>query len=203
VLVDAAFASSTDLIVLGARGLGAVASMLLGSVSLSVTRHAPCSVLVCRGAARPVRTVTVGVDGSADSAAAVEVFRELPMADDVAVRVIGVVEPLRYPATAPEFMTAALQAAISDAEAERRREIGIAVSTAVERLRWRVRDVVGATPTGRPSEVLVRDAGEHQSDLIVVGARGIGAVQRMFLGSVSESVLRHAHGPVLIARRRG
>src|SRR5689334_2028004 len=51
-LVDAAIASSADLIVLGARGLGAVASMLLGSVSLSVARHARCSVLVCRGGAR-------------------------------------------------------------------------------------------------------------------------------------------------------
>lgn len=202
-LVDAAIASSADLIVLGARGLGAVASMLLGSVSLSVARHARCSVLVCRGGARPVRTATIGVDGGSDSESSVEVFRELPLSDSTVARVVGVVEPLRYPATAPAFMTASLKAAIKGLEDERRREMATAVSAAVERLRWRVARVISATPVGSPAEVLVRDAEEHESDLVVVGARGLGAVERVLLGSVSESVLRHAGCPVLIARRRG
>ena len=202
-LVDAAIISSADLIVMGARGLGAVASMLLGSVSLSVARHAPCSVLVCRSGARPVRTVTIGVDGGPDSDASVEVLRELPLPDGVVARVVGVVEPLRYPATAPTFMSSILKTAIDELEAERRREMATAVAAAVERLRWRVRRVVSATPLGSPAELLVRDAAEHQSDLIVVGARGLGAVERIVLGSVSESVLRHAGCPVLIARRRG
>ena len=74
VIVEAATQAGSDLIVLGARGLGAVASFLFGSVSLGVTRHAPCPVLVCRGAPRPVRAVTVAVDGSADASAAVEYF---------------------------------------------------------------------------------------------------------------------------------
>ena len=47
---------------LGARGLGPVAGVMLGSVSHAVVRDAPCSVLVCRSGARPVRTVTLGVD---------------------------------------------------------------------------------------------------------------------------------------------
>src|SRR5688572_17595473 len=63
-LVETARRSATDLVVMGARGLGAVAAFLLGSVSLDVARHAPCSVLVCRGPARPLRAVTVGLDGS-------------------------------------------------------------------------------------------------------------------------------------------
>lgn len=202
-LVDAAVASSADLIVLGARGLGAVASMLLGSVSLSVARHAPCSVLVCRGGARPVRTVTIGVDGGADSDRAIDVLRELALLDGMVAHVVGVVEPLRFPTTAPAFMTGPLKAAIKDLEDERRREMAAAVWATVERLRLHVRRVVSATPVGSPAEVLVRDAENHQSDLIVVGARGVGAVERILLGSVSESVLRHAGCPVLIARRRG
>jgi len=202
-VVDAAIASSTDLIVLGARGLGAVASILLGSVSLSVARHAPCSVLVCRNGARPVRTVTIGVDGGSDSEVSVEVFRELPLSDSIVARVVGVVEPLRYPATAPAFMAASLKAAIKDLEDERRREMATAVSAAVDRLRWHVGRVISATPVGSPAEVLVRDAEEHECDLIVVGARGLGAVERVLLGSVSESVLRHAGCAVLVARRRG
>jgi nucleotide-binding universal stress UspA family protein len=147
--------------------------------------------------------VTIGVDGGPDSDASVEVVGELPLPDGVVARVVGVVEPLRYPATAPTFMSSILKTAIEELEAERRREMATAVAAAVERLRWRVRRVVSATPLGSPAELLVRDAAEHQSELIVVGARGLGAVERIVLGSVSESVLRHAGCPVLIARRRG
>jgi nucleotide-binding universal stress UspA family protein len=200
-LVDAAVASSADLIVLGARGLGAAASMLLGSVSVSVARHAPCSVLVCRSGARPVRTMTIGVDGGADSNRAIEFLRELPLPDTRVARVVGVVEPLRFPTTAPAFMTSTLKAAIEAIEDERRHDLATAVWAAVERLSLRVGRVVAATPTGSAAAVLIRDAEEHQSDLIVVGARGIGAVERILLGSVSESVLRHAGCPVLVVRR--
>ncbi len=38
-----------DLIVLGSRGRGAVSSVLLGSVSMTVSMNAPCSVLIVRG----------------------------------------------------------------------------------------------------------------------------------------------------------
>lgn len=200
-LLDAAVASSADLIVLGARGLGAAASMLLGSVSVSVARHAPCSVLVCRSGARPVRTMTIGVDGGADSDRAIDVLRELPLPDTLVAHVVGVVEPLRFPTTAPAFMTSTLKAAINDLEDKQRRVLATAVWAAVERLSLRVARVVGATPTGSPAAMLVRDADEHQSDLIVVGARGVGAVERILLGSVSESVLRHAGCAVLIVRR--
>jgi nucleotide-binding universal stress UspA family protein len=36
--------------------------------------------------------------------------------------------------------------------------------------------------------------------LIVIGSRGLGAVSRMLIGSVSDSIVRHAHCPVLVVR---
>lgn len=47
-LVNTAEAQQADLIVMGSRGLGAMAGVLLGSVSRQVARHAPCSVLIVR-----------------------------------------------------------------------------------------------------------------------------------------------------------
>ena len=36
--------------------------------------------------------------------------------------------------------------------------------------------------------------------LIVIGSRGLGGIRRALMGSVSDSVVRHAHCPVLVVR---
>jgi nucleotide-binding universal stress UspA family protein len=200
VIVDAATQAGSDLIVLGARGLGAVASFLLGSVSIGVTRHAPCPVLVCRGPARPLKNVLIAVDGSTDARAAVEYFAALPLPAGLRVRLVGVVEPLRYPSSAPGFVGATLRAAMQDLENESRQRLEAAIAPLAAMLRSRVRVVDTTTPTGPPPATIVHEAEVNDSDLIVVGARGLGALERVALGSVSESVLRHAPCPVLVVR---
>jgi nucleotide-binding universal stress UspA family protein len=54
---------------------------------------------------------------------------------------------------------------------------------------------------GDPDDEILRFC-EEQGDfgLIVIGSRGLGPVKRRLMGSVSESVVRHAHCPVLVAR---
>jgi nucleotide-binding universal stress UspA family protein len=199
-ILDAAAKGEADLIVLGARGLGAVGSVLLGSVSLGVSRHAPCPVLICKGTPRPVRAVTVAVDGSADARTALEFLTGLPLPSDLMVCLVGVVEPLRPPTMAPGFAAATLAAAIEDFECESRNRLNEALTPAAMDLRWRVRRVVTVTPTGSPAATILRKAERYECDLIVVGARGLGARPRIALGSVSESVLRNAGCPVLIVR---
>jgi nucleotide-binding universal stress UspA family protein len=77
-----------------------------------------------------------------------------------------------------------------------------------ERLRkqtWRVK-VAGGTVAGahlRMGQVdleILALAEELQADLIVMGCRGLGGVRRALMGSVSDSVVRHAHCPVLVVR---
>jgi nucleotide-binding universal stress UspA family protein len=51
-----------------------------------------------------------------------------------------------------------------------------------------------------PSDDIVRLAEEEGVGLIVVGSRGLGRMRRALMGSVSDSVVRHAHCPVLVAR---
>jgi nucleotide-binding universal stress UspA family protein len=58
------------------------------------------------------------------------------------------------------------------------------------------------TPKGAPAATILKEAEAHDGNLIVVGARGLGALKRTALGSVSESVLRHARCPVLVVRPR-
>jgi nucleotide-binding universal stress UspA family protein len=49
-------------------------------------------------------------------------------------------------------------------------------------------------------ENIVGLAEELGADLIVIGSRGLGGMKRLLMGSVSESVVRHAHCPVLVVR---
>jgi nucleotide-binding universal stress UspA family protein len=54
---------------------------------------------------------------------------------------------------------------------------------------------------GRKDEEIVGVAEEIGAGLIVMGSRGLGGVRRALMGSVSDSVLRHAHCPVMVVRK--
>ncbi len=54
---------------------------------------------------------------------------------------------------------------------------------------------------GRPDVEIVALAEEIGAGLIVVGSRGLGGIRRALMGSVSDSVVRHAHCPVLVVRK--
>lgn len=58
-------------------------------------------------------------------------------------------------------------------------------------------DATAVAKRGRPPEVLVEAA--QDAELLVLGSRGVGALSRVVhLGSVTSSVLHHAHGPVAV-----
>jgi nucleotide-binding universal stress UspA family protein len=54
--------------------------------------------------------------------------------------------------------------------------------------------------SGEPDKEILRLAEELGAGLIVIGSRGLGAVSRALMGSVSESVVRQAHCPVFVVR---
>lgn len=60
--------------------------------------------------------------------------------------------------------------------------------------------VVRASVEGHPFVEIIRYAKENDTDLIVIGTHGRGAIGHMFLGSVAEKVVRKAPCPVLTVR---
>ena len=54
---------------------------------------------------------------------------------------------------------------------------------------------------GRPEAEITALAEEIGAGLIVIGSRGLGGLRRALLGSVSDSVVRHAHCPVMVVRK--
>jgi nucleotide-binding universal stress UspA family protein len=54
---------------------------------------------------------------------------------------------------------------------------------------------------GEPDKEIVKLSEELSAGTIVIGSRGLGALKRTLMGSVSESVVRHAHCPVFVVRK--
>lgn len=191
---------TADLTVLGARGLGAVAGFLLGSVSLAVARQARGAVLVAKGTPRHIRRVLVGIDGSADALHAARYLASLgDLIGALRVRLLAVQEMPATPLATRGTAALWLEPALADARRVRRAELERALRDAAGVFKGEARQVATRLAAGSAAEALVR-AAARGCDLVVLGARGLGRFQRLLLGSVSEQVLRHAACPVLVVR---
>jgi nucleotide-binding universal stress UspA family protein len=197
VIVQVADDWRANLVVVGARGLGRMERLLLGSVSTAVVRHARCPVLVVRGTAGALRRAVVAIDGSADSLAAVGFLASLPFDGGLRVRLLGVVEPA--PVIAPS-LTVPFPVVLDHLLEERRARLEGTLSRVAGGFEGRVAAIESSVCAGDPAGEILAAAGEPGVDLVVVGARGRGRVARLVLGSVSERVVQHAPCPVLVVK---
>jgi nucleotide-binding universal stress UspA family protein len=76
----------------------------------------------------------------------------------------------------------------------------LAVETIVQRARAGGATATGLTWEGDAGESIVEASESESADLIVVGTHERGTVGRLFLGSVSDHVVRHARCPVMVVR---
>jgi nucleotide-binding universal stress UspA family protein len=188
-----------DLIVLGARGLSGVERALLGSVSLSVAREARCAVMVVKGAATALQRVVIALDGSEHSRHGLSFITSLPLAAETELLLVGVAEKTHFPRSAPSLVADELRAVIAEVDEEektRKQQILVDAENAiVPRGRVQIRSVVG-----NPPDEIVAVANTTSAQLIVLGSRGLGRLQRLVLGSVSERVLLQSERTVMITR---
>jgi nucleotide-binding universal stress UspA family protein len=179
------------MVVLGSRGLGAMRRTLMGSVSDSVVRHAPCPALVVRGESLAFPTkILLATDGSEEANLAASTAAELAKGTDSELHVVHV------GSFVPTFL-----AATEEEPGQAAREAHKTLDDEVGRIEAADGTVAQAHLRfgGAPEEVvaLAEDVG---AGLIMMGSRGRGGIRRALLGSVSERVVRHAHCPVLIIR---
>ena len=76
----------------------------------------------------------------------------------------------------------------------------LAVEAIVQRARGGGAAATGLTWDGDAGESIVEASEAEAADLIVVGTHERGTVGRLFLGSVSDHVVRHARCPVMVVR---
>ena len=200
-VIDLSEELETGLIVLGSRGRGRIRRALMGSVSDSVVRHAHCPVMVVRW--KPVvfpAKILLATDGSEEAALAAQSAADLAArtASELHVTYVGkalqggFVAGVDVGPVPPGYQEALDKEAkeLLQAQLERMREAGASVTEA-------------HLMSGRADEEIILLAEQVGADLVVVGSRGLGGVRRALMGSVSDSVVRHAHCPVLVVRREG
>ncbi|MEV4342895.1 universal stress protein [Actinoplanes sp. NPDC049596] len=177
------------LLVVGSRGHGGFAGMLLGSVGRKMALQAPCPVVVVRGRTDARGPVVVGVD---DSDAMLATAFEAAAARGTGLTVVRAIRPavplwLGVPVTAVPLP--------EDDETERRQLAGLLAPWLEKYPR-----VPAATVLSHDSAAAALVHASERAQLVVVGSHGHNAVSGAVLGSTGLQLLHHAHCPVLIER---
>jgi len=177
------------LLVVGNKGLGALDRFMLGSVSTKLIQHATCPVLVVKGEAAPLKRIALAIDGSPASAKALEFVLATFQPDcatgkgghaSIHVSVVHVMPFMKY----PEVREAGRR--LVDQNVQKLAKAGFTAEPVCQ--------------LGKPAEVIMEVASKHHADLIVMGAKGLDAVSRFLLGSVSTRVVQYANCSVLVVR---
>ena len=185
------------LVAVGSRGLGRMRRALVGSVSDSVVHYAHCPVLVVRDGEKgylPGR-ILVAIDGSEEAEAAAQAAVEISNATGSELHIVFALrtDPQLFFPLVGERLDFMIEHAKHDA-----RMFVDALADELEALGGKVKDA--HLLFGKPEAEIVELGEELEAGLIVMGSRGRGGVDRALTGSVSDAVVRHAHGPVLVVR---
>jgi nucleotide-binding universal stress UspA family protein len=203
-ILDEARDQRSDLIVLGTHGHSGFDRWMLGSVTEKVLRKAACPVLtVPAPVAQPpgdalglFKRILCAVDFSDASLRALEYSLALAQEADAELLILHVLDALpdaphwRQPndSVMVEYVRLMEQDAIKRLDAAMPREAK----------NWcRPQQILG---TGKPYAEILRSAGDHGVNLIVLGVHGRNPIDLMFFGSTTNHVVRAALCPVLTVR---
>ena len=196
-----------DLLVMGTHGRSGFERLVLGSVTEKVLRKAACPVLSVprqvAGAVAPqvlFKRILCAVDFSDCSMHALNYAMSLAQEADARLAIVHAVE---LPTAPPDLHETApggprsLEEYAAAAEDDARERLQVAVPDAV-RAYCTVETEVAR---GKPYREILRTAADHDTDLIVIGIHGRGAMDLMFVGSTAQHVVREAACPVLTLRK--
>jgi nucleotide-binding universal stress UspA family protein len=147
--------------------------------------------------------ILVAIDGSDTSNLALEQAVQLAKDQRARLRIVHVVESVRYavsmadgypfdPTPLWEALREDGRQALLMAEAKAR-SAGVEAETVM---------LEGKDPSQRVASMVVKDAQHWDADLIVLGTHGRRGLDRIFLGSVAETLVRMAPTPVLLVRAK-
>lgn len=193
---------NANLIIVGSHGRGGLQRLFLGSFAEHVVRRSHCPVLVVRDAKETAPAfghILVPYDASRSSSDALDLAIRAAKAHQGSITVLYALDVSRYVmglAAAPdggffdvELLRESLQATgrtLLDGALARIRAQGIACDDRMD--------------DRSPSEAIDGVASELRADVVIMGTHGRHGLQRFFLGSTTERVLRSSTIPVMVVR---
>jgi len=210
-ILRAADQCTADLVVVGACGAGVVDRFLLGSVSRGLVQCTKRPVLVVRPSPenrknQPLR-ILLAYDGSSSCTTALKTAEQLSLLADTEVIAATVVEPLSI-GKVPDWILNKARDTDTEAMAQTwQREH----DNDKQQARDQLAEFMGKQPApfnkaeivvceGNAAEQILSLVEQRQVDLIIMGTRGFGLLQRFLIGSTSDKVLNYAPCSVLLAR---
>ena len=194
VILETAQSATSDLILMGARGLGTVKELVLGSVSHRVLLHAPCSVLILKGPIPSIRHILTPVEGEEDATRILDFLKKIPFSQNIRLTIMSVWPQPQLPWPLTLGQSKLLEEKAIQHAQER-------VDRIAEDLRqqtsFHTDTVIGL---GDPVYAIHEQAKGMKVDLIVVGSHSRSGLSRFLLGSVSHSLVHESSCPVLVAR---
>ena len=184
-----ALGQAASMIVVGSRGRGPVASLLLGSVSVSVSKHATCPVVVHRPTPsdRTRHGILVGVDGTRSSLPAIEFAYRMASWRSLPLTVLHCYwDP---------NLVAPLQAGVAKSDNSAEQAL-VAESLAGMQEKFPEVQVQVRLTRGFADQHLINASCNY--DLLVIGHQPLPRLDDVVHQSVAPTVVEHAHGPVAV-----
>ena len=185
VLAERAAHYKATLVVLGRKRHGLLARALGGSTAHYLVRTLEIPILI--GSSSGVRRILVAVDLSAAAEPTLRQGRELASRLDAGLRLLHVVEPIRYPYVVPRA---------PDRKLFHRRSV-----EAFDRLASKLGIPASerSVRCGSADAEIAAEAVRWRADIVVVASQGKGFVDRVLIGSTTEWLLNHlTRGALLV-----
>lgn len=195
----AAESEQAQVIVVGSTHRSSLGRVLLGTVTQEVLDAAPCAVVVTpsglAAAKQPLRLARIGVgfDHTPQAYDALAAARSLARRTRGELNIVWAAHLVAqgFPLAFLSYMDPDYFQKVRAEVEERLQQV-----TAPIREELPVRtEILG----GRTTDALVRHS--QKLDLLVLGSRGYGPLERVLLGSVSRAVVNNAHCPILVVPR--
>ncbi len=140
--------------------------------------------------------ILVGYDGSENADRALSRAASLAKAQSASLRIIVVADTISlatsYSVMEPPITGDVIEGVVKESE-------GI-LSHGLKAVSSIVPQVTGSVERGYPADCILEEAAAQESDLIVLGRRGISGIERFLIGGVSSSIVSHSKCDVLIVK---
>ena len=189
---------SADLLVLGTHGRSGFQRLFLGSVTEKLLRTTTVPIMTIPPPVRKpesirFKTILCPVDFSAESMRALDYGLSLAKEADARIILLHVVEGFVDTPYANEFRHLSVVEYYEQIEVDAAKRLAAAVPIDARTWAQPVERVI----TGRVYQQILKMAEDERAELIVMGVRGRGAVDRFIFGSNTDHVIRGASCPVL------